>query len=360
MNIAQSTHAYEVWLKAQVPVIESDLELKHRQMAVGVFPFLRSTFYRWSGLWSKNCHNLDAAPQVLGVGDLHIENFGTWRDAEGRLIWGINDFDEATIMPYGVDLVRLSVSALLAIEENALSLAATDVCDAIIEGYGEQLKLGGKAIVLEEEHVWLRDLAQGADRDPVPFWTKMNALPDATPLKAVQTLLEESLPPAALLKRFTTRTAGLGSLGRPRYVALASWHDGMVAREAKAMLPSAWNWAQGVPDNPIRCGDIVAAAIRCPDPCLTFAVDNKGTGGWVVRRLAPRCSRVELSNVPRQRDERKLLKAMGRETANVHLGTPGIAPKILADLEGRHPQWLRDAAQKMAQATRQDWQDWTH
>jgi uncharacterized protein (DUF2252 family) len=24
-----------------------------------------------------------------------VENFGAWRDVEGRLIWGINDFDEA-------------------------------------------------------------------------------------------------------------------------------------------------------------------------------------------------------------------------------------------------------------------------
>jgi hypothetical protein len=26
-------------------------------------------------------------PRVLGVGDIHLENFGTWRDAEGRMVW---------------------------------------------------------------------------------------------------------------------------------------------------------------------------------------------------------------------------------------------------------------------------------
>ena len=55
---------------------------------------------------------------MLGVGDLHVENFGTWRDAEGRLIWGINDFDEACPMPYTIDLVRLAASADLAIKRN--------------------------------------------------------------------------------------------------------------------------------------------------------------------------------------------------------------------------------------------------
>ena len=28
------------------------------------------------------------------------ENFGTWRDADGRLVWGVNDFDEAAVMPW--------------------------------------------------------------------------------------------------------------------------------------------------------------------------------------------------------------------------------------------------------------------
>ena len=48
---------------------------------------------------------------MLAVGDIHIENFGTWRDNDGRLIWGVNDFDEAAEMPYALDLVRLTTSA---------------------------------------------------------------------------------------------------------------------------------------------------------------------------------------------------------------------------------------------------------
>jgi hypothetical protein len=47
----------------------------------------------------------------MAVGDLHLENFGIWRDAEGRLVWGVNDFDEAHPMAFTNDLVRLAVSA---------------------------------------------------------------------------------------------------------------------------------------------------------------------------------------------------------------------------------------------------------
>ena len=39
------------------------------------------------------------------------------------------------------------------------------------------------------------------------------------------------------------RIAGLGSLGRLRFVALADWHGGSVAREAKELTTSAWLWA---------------------------------------------------------------------------------------------------------------------
>ena len=93
MNIVESTQRYEKWLQQRLRVIEQDLTQKHTKMAQDPFAFLRATFYRWVQLWPELCSDLQDAPQVLGVGDLHIENFGTWLDAEGRLIWGINDFD---------------------------------------------------------------------------------------------------------------------------------------------------------------------------------------------------------------------------------------------------------------------------
>ena len=86
-------------------------------MAEAAFPFFRATFYRWLQLWPEICPDLVNAPAVLGVGDLHIENFGTWRDEEGRLIWGVNDLDEAWPAPYALDLVRLTTSVYVAIEE---------------------------------------------------------------------------------------------------------------------------------------------------------------------------------------------------------------------------------------------------
>jgi uncharacterized protein (DUF2252 family) len=58
--------------------------------------------FRWAKRIEKLCPELKDAPRVLFVGDTHTENFGTWRDFEGRLVWGVNEFDEATIHPLSV------------------------------------------------------------------------------------------------------------------------------------------------------------------------------------------------------------------------------------------------------------------
>ena len=114
MDIREATRSYETWLGRRTKIVRPDLRLKHARMAESPFNFLRATFYRWIQLWPTVCPTIVDAPVVLAVGDLHLENFGTWRDVEGRLIWGLNDVDEACRLPYTNDLVRLATSAILA------------------------------------------------------------------------------------------------------------------------------------------------------------------------------------------------------------------------------------------------------
>jgi len=354
MDVRESTHRYETWLARTVPVVRADLDLKHRLMAADAFSFLRASFYRWAQLWPEVCGELAKAPVVLAVGDLHVENFGTWRDAEGRLIWGINDFDETVSLPYTQDLVRLATSVLLAIEEERLSLSARRACAAILEGYTESLRDGGGAAVLAERYRWLRDLAIARLKDQRPFWDHLRALPSAPDRwqSHARRLLKGSLPVRDLAVRFVQRQAGAGSLGRVRLVALAEWHGGMIAREAKPLAPSAWLWAHGSRLMPPRYREIIARAVRVPDPFLGIR------GKWLIRRFAPDGSRIELASLPRNRDEDRLLWMMGWETANMHLGSARKARAILADLRARKRSWLAGAAARMAQAVERDWRKW--
>jgi aminoglycoside/choline kinase family phosphotransferase len=92
--------AYERWLRKQCTVVERDLQLKHERTRKSAFDFLRASYFHWARTIEQICPDLAHAPKALCVGDTHVENFGTWRDAQARLVWGINDFDEATTMPY--------------------------------------------------------------------------------------------------------------------------------------------------------------------------------------------------------------------------------------------------------------------
>jgi hypothetical protein len=355
MKIDQATHDYEKWLAKQIPLVATDLRLKHTLMKRSGFSFLRATFYRWMQVWPEVCADLIAAPVLRGIGDLHVENFGTWRDSEGRLIWGINDFDEAYPLPYTNDLVRLAVSAKLAVKAEDFTIKPRDAYDAILTGYTEGLKAGGQPFVLSEHHLWLRDIATNALRDPVGFWQKMETLPPvhgAVP-QDVRAALDPMMPEAGLSYRLRRRVSGLGSLGRPRFVALVDWHGGKIAREAKALVPSACVWArdgQGI--NTIMYQSMLEQAVRCHDPFVRME------GSWLVRRLSPYCSRIELTSLPRKRDEDKLLYAMGWETANVHLGNHKATKAIQRDLARRKAKWLRGAAKVMTRATLIDWKDW--
>ena len=355
MDIVEATGSYEKWLAGRISLIGADLAQKHLHMAEGVFLFLRATFYRWLQLWPDQCPDCARAPRVLAVGDLHVENFGTWRDAEGRLAWGINDFDEAYELPYTLDLVRLATSAHLAINGAHLKLAHKEACAFILSGYTDALCAGGRPMVLGEDHPRMRAMASGVLRNPENFWAKLDGLKTVKiPAKSsAKPALESALPASKLKYRVAHRVAGLGSLGRERYVAIAVYCGGKIAREVKAAAPSACCWAMASKGKAaIRYQEILNQAVRAADPFLCFA------GGWIRRRLAPDCSRVELSQIPAQRDETKLLHWMGFETANIHLGTRGMAGKIAADLKKRRGRWLHDAATAMAQATVQDWKQW--
>ncbi|MES1261183.1 MAG: DUF2252 family protein [Acidobacteriota bacterium] len=352
MTFRESTTAYEAWLATKLEIVPEDLKEKHELMRQAIFPFFRSTFYRWAQLWPEVCAECNKAPSMLAVGDLHVENFGTWRDAEGRLVWGINDFDEAAPMPYTIDLVRLAASAHLAIDAGHLNIGHREACLSILSGYRESLEAGGLPWILGEKHAWLSELVDL--RNPVAFWAKFHAMPDfkGRVPKVARRGLSRMMPDADLPYRVAHRVAGLGSRGRQRFVAIAQHGGATLCREAKALAPSAWSWAMGVKSaDSIHYQQLLDRSVRSLDPLVRLK------NGWIVRRLAPDCTRIELASVPKEKEKTKLLRAMGWETANIHLGSKNVRA-ILADLKKRDTHWLHEAAARMVAATNADWKEW--
>jgi hypothetical protein len=352
ISIESATRSYEAWMRSCANVIQSDLQSKHKQMKESPFYFLRGTFYRWAQLWPSVCSDLCNAPRVLAVGDLHVNSFGTWRDSEGRLCWGVDDFDEAYPLPYTNDLLRLAASLKIVIDAEEISIKLKAGCDAILDGYLGSLREGGHPIVLAESEQRLGKLGVDSFKPPSNFWEKLNRLPAVRqPLaKDLTRALEKTLPEARMEYKVVRRQAGMGSLGQERFVAIARWQGGCIAREAKLMVPSACSWMHDkIGHRQSWYEKAITSAVRSPDPFQVIA------GSWLIRRLSPDSNPIDIQTLPKHRDEEMLLFAMGAEAANVHLGTKGQAMKITHDVNRRKSGWLRDAAVSMAKVLEKDW-----
>jgi hypothetical protein len=343
-TVNEDVDAYERWLRRHCKVVEADLDVKHERLRRSPFDFLRASYFRWARTIETICPQLTNAPKTLCVGDIHVENFGTWRDGQARLVWGVNDFDEAAPMPYVLDLVRLATSVRLAPN---LRVAPVDAETALLEGYRKGLERP-HPLLLDEHGSWLRPLVAGKPDASHKFWKEIDTCAAASPPATVRKALERQLPQDARDLGFSRRTQGSGSLGRPRYIATATWQGGRLVREAKALVPSAWYWARARSSPPVRFLELAFGAFRAPDPTLVLRA------GSVLRRLAPDAHKVELSDVAAQGLGTKLLAAMGADLAAVHAGYKRRRKRILDDLRTREPRWLHGATDAAESATRRD------
>ena len=94
--------------------------LKYRSMSESPFAFDRATDY----LFVSNVQGskqLQTKVKIPIAQDIHLENFGTYKTGEGKVAFGINDFDEAVVAPYTWDLARVGSSIRLAAKQNGLS-----------------------------------------------------------------------------------------------------------------------------------------------------------------------------------------------------------------------------------------------
>ena len=349
-NIQQSTKSYEDWLRAELAgdVDDHDLDRKHKKMRDNSFSFLRATYWRWAETVLDICPDAAGATEVLAVGDIHLENFGTWRDADGRLVWGVNDFDESAVMPFVLDLLRLATSAIVAGQPGGQS--GSDVCSAILKGYRDGIA-EPNPIVLDRDWAWLRALVVVSESERAKFWTKLEASPIKSAPSRYRKALDAARPDPSLKLVTARRVAGAGSLGRPRWVGRADWRGAPVVREAKALLTSSWCRSHAPHATQLRCAEIAGARFRAPDPWYNVH------DGIVVRRLSPNNRKIEADDGTGAKLTIDMLRAMGRDLAAIHLGSGDRRSAITADLKRFDPKWLLASAKAMADATLREHKD---
>src|SRR5437867_7797198 len=122
------------------------LRLKVERMAASAFAFFRGTFHLFArdlldGVFETVAPVPHAAAEVDLVGDLHAENFGTFRGTDGVVHYDINDFDETTHGRFDFDVRRQAASLLLAAHERSDSLTdAVLTALAFLTRYTEAVK----------------------------------------------------------------------------------------------------------------------------------------------------------------------------------------------------------------------------
>jgi hypothetical protein len=365
-SIVKSTAAFEAWLRERTDVAEKLIEKKHRKMSDGAFPFLRATFYRWVEQWPAVCPELARRDQdvLLAVGDLHVENFGVWRDSRQRLIWGVNDFDDACELPFTSDLVRLATSAMLAASAARITVTADAICGFIIEGYRTGLVKAEPIMIPATANAPLTKLTRDTQEEPENFWQEKLDADDNPEVnrrdlpKGLEDMFRASFRSGARATfRKQKSPGGLGSLGRRRFTAVETPRKGVYdAREAKALVPSALYWSRRQNRMPSQTATLLQHAIRIPDPY--FQVHDR----WLIRQLAPDIAKIEMPADPA--DKRlvlapALLRLMGRETANIHLGSFSRADleKRLKELD-RDERWFVAATERMTANTGSDHAAW--
>ncbi|MFF8605189.1 DUF2252 domain-containing protein [Streptomyces sp. NPDC015346] len=140
--------------------------VKFRKMAGSAFAFYRGTACLFYKDLEREAHGgpyLDERTGRVWIhGDLHAENFGTYMDATGRLIFNVNDFDEAYVGPFTWDLKRLSASLALIGYTKALGdEQITELVRIYAAAYRERIHALATGVKNDEVPPFTLDTAEG-------------------------------------------------------------------------------------------------------------------------------------------------------------------------------------------------------
>jgi len=313
-------------LRADDPASDLTTEALRRKidaLASGAFSFLRGTFHVMAAdlLQGRVPGAASTAPEGLVVGDLHLENFGTYRGASGELCFDVNDFDEAAPGPLDLDLKRLCTSALLlpGIERGARVTASSAIAHAWADGVE---RLGGRFPIatwgVDKAQGWLQQLLRekgrrtreelvakvapgkgrrrfGEDGDPPKFahaaepWPKLVEAALGDYYEHLKQLKADLPGKDWELLDVAYRFKGTGSLGRLRFAALLAKGEERMLLELKEADRSAIDLARNREIPVAQRARVQTAAIRRMqgDPWPRVAGAHLGTFPVLVREIEP-------------------------------------------------------------------------
>jgi uncharacterized protein (DUF2252 family) len=371
------------------------LAMKYRNMRTSAFVYLRATCHLFPDQLTER-KALASAPAVWSCGDLHLENFGSYKGDNRLTYFDINDFDEAALIPASWDMVRLLTSVRLACAELEFTAERVrELVDVLLTAYFLELQHGSAR--------WLeRDTAIGPVRELLTAMAerKRKDFLDSRTIKAdkKRTLLIDGKRALAaseahraqvsqFMQQFAhaqgqanfyevldvaRRVAGNGSLGVDRFVVLVRGNgspDNNYLLDLKQAMPSALSDALTLkqPAWPNQAERVVAVTRRAQAVPVAFLHAVKLDGrDYVLRDLQPSADRVSFSEeVHNPHRLNELMQAIGQCTAWSHLRGSGRERSAIADeliAFGGDVQWpklLRKASAVCADNVASEWRSFS-
>jgi uncharacterized protein (DUF2252 family) len=389
---------------------------KFRKMAASPFAFYRgsaSLFYADQvGAFRDDSFLDERTSRVWIHGDLHAENFGTYMNSSGQLVFNVNDFDEAYVGPFSWDLKRFAASVALIGYQKALSDdTITALVTTFARAYLTELRAiaaGGDdaigSITLENADGVLRRVLQEArlntrvdllaGQTTIDDYERRFALLDGVyevdraAAEQVQAAFGEYLktlpgtdrPMSTTIKDIKLRKGvGIGSAGLPSYNLLLEGHTQALENDViiymkQAQVPAVARWIddERVKSYFLHQGHRTAESQRAlqahADPWLGYTTLN-GVG-QLVAEVSPYAADLDWSDVNEADELAGVIADLGRAVARMHSVADDESSHDLVDFsteeaivaavdkdEAGFVQHLVDFAHRYGDQAREDHQD---
>lgn len=374
------------------------LAMKYAKMAQSPFIFLRGACHLFYEAL-PDASLFHDAPLAWCCGDLHFENFGSYKGDNRLVYFDINDYDEAALAPITWDMVRLLTSIQCGTDAlRATRAEALAVSQSCLDAYRSAL-INGKPLWVERETssglvnalltaLQSRERAVFLDKRTVRKAHRRSLIVDgvkALPASDVQKknvtgfmdqfAATQTNPKFFEVLDIARRIAGTGSLGVERFVVLVEGKgspDGnylLDIKEAKpsALAPHLARFGIKQPVWPDEASRVVAVQNRMQAVDHAFLHPVKLGGlSCIMKGLQPSEDRVSIGEWGKKLDRLKeVVATMGRILAWDQLRASGRSGAASADeliAFAQRSDWaaeMLDAASAMTLTTRQQWKEFT-
>ena len=334
--------------------------LKYATMKLDAFRFFRGTCHLfYEDLYKKNA--LPKSPHVWMCGDLHIENFGSFKGSDRLVYFDLNDFDEAILSPAAWEVSRLLCSVVVAARTAAYSkVHIQKLTTSLLKGYAFRLQQGkGMTVETATGNGLIKTLLEKVETRKESKLLKQRTSKaygysrlqiDNLKSFAIHSSTKKEVLNAVkqLLKSKTSnrkwkaldavyRVAGTGSIGIERYAVLVQ--DVITSKklilDVKEAMNSSLQDYTGIHQPKWKNnGDrIIQIQTRmqfvCPSWLDTLCIKTKW---FVIKEIQPVADGIEFISFKEEMDKQeKLLYTLGQLTASAQLRSSGREGSAITD-----------------------------